>query len=145
MIRAASTESDGNRLVLEMTEHAVVEDYDALQAALAQLRRFGIRVAVDDAGAGFASLRHILSLVPEFIKLDRSLTSGIDSDLPKRALARGLISFAQEIGTSVIGEGVETASELEALRELGVGFAQGYYLGRPVPLDDVAAAKQDRT
>jgi EAL domain-containing protein (putative c-di-GMP-specific phosphodiesterase class I) len=89
---------------------------------------------VDDAGAGFASLRHILRLVPDFIKLDTSLTSGIDRDLAKRALGRGLISFANEIGISVIGEGVETLVELEALRNLGADYAQGYYLGRPGPL-----------
>jgi EAL domain-containing protein (putative c-di-GMP-specific phosphodiesterase class I)/CheY-like chemotaxis protein len=124
---------EGDRLVVEMTEHARVQDYGALLEALVDLRGHGIRISVDDAGAGFASLRHILQLLPEFIKLDASLTRGIDSDLAKRALARGLISFADEIGINVVGEGVENVNELEALRELGVGFAQGFHLGRPGP------------
>jgi EAL domain-containing protein (putative c-di-GMP-specific phosphodiesterase class I)/CheY-like chemotaxis protein len=124
---------EGDRLVVEMTEHARVQDYGALLKALVDLRGHGIRISVDDAGAGFASLRHILQLLPEFIKLDASLTRGIDSNLAKRALARGLISFADEIGINVVGEGVENVSELEALRELGVGFAQGFHLGRPGP------------
>jgi EAL domain-containing protein (putative c-di-GMP-specific phosphodiesterase class I)/DNA-binding NarL/FixJ family response regulator len=124
----------GRDIVIEMTEHAEVDDYEELQAALIQLRGFGIRVSVDDAGAGFASLRHILRLVPEFIKLDISLTSGIDRDLAKRALAHGLVTFASEIGTKIVGEGVESAAELDVLRELGADYAQGYHLGRPGPM-----------
>jgi EAL domain-containing protein (putative c-di-GMP-specific phosphodiesterase class I)/DNA-binding NarL/FixJ family response regulator len=126
--------SSSRDIVLEMTEHAPVEDYDALQAMLAAIRGYGVRIAVDDAGAGFASLRHILQLVPDFIKLDISLTSGIDRDLAKRALARGLITFSTEIGTAIVGEGIESASELEALRGLGVEYGQGFFLGRPGPL-----------
>jgi EAL domain-containing protein (putative c-di-GMP-specific phosphodiesterase class I) len=88
---------------------------------------------VDDAGAGFASLRHILRLRPDFIKLDTSLTRDIDLDVARRALARGLTSFGTEIGSTIIGEGVEKESELKTLSELGVTTAQGYYLGAPRP------------
>jgi EAL domain-containing protein (putative c-di-GMP-specific phosphodiesterase class I) len=122
------------RIFLEITEHAPIEDYAELVTALAPLRERGVRLAIDDAGSGFASLRHILSLSPDVIKLDISLTQGIDTDRSRRALATGLISFGAETGTALLGEGVETASELAALRELGVHFAQGYYLGRPGPL-----------
>ncbi|HXA29013.1 MAG TPA: EAL domain-containing protein [Candidatus Angelobacter sp.] len=122
------------RVYLEITEHAPIADYGQLVVALAPLRERGVRLAIDDAGSGFASLRHILSLSPDLIKLDISLTQGIDTDRSRRALASGLISFGESVGTCLLGEGVETAAELAALRELGVPFAQGYYLGRPGPL-----------
>ena len=129
------------RLVIELTEHAQVADYDALLTRLAALRGTGIRLAVDDTGAGFASLRHILRLRPDLIKLDLDLTRGIDQDPARRALARALLTFAAEIGAGVVAEGVETAGELLVLRDLGVEAAQGYFLGRPQrpPMNDVAA------
>ncbi len=119
------------RLVIEITEHAAVPDYDALQAALAGFRRGGARLAVDDAGSGFASLRHILLLAPDIIKLDISLTRGVDVDRAHRSLAAALIAFAAEMGIRIVAEGIETAAELEALRDLGAGYGQGYLLGRP--------------
>jgi EAL domain-containing protein (putative c-di-GMP-specific phosphodiesterase class I)/DNA-binding NarL/FixJ family response regulator len=123
----------GDRVVIEITEHAAIEDYDALAPALAALRADGARVAVDDAGAGFASMRHALQLSPDFIKLDISLTRGIDGDPRRRALAVGLAGFASELGAAVIAEGIETAAELETLRALGVAYGQGYFIGRPGP------------
>jgi EAL domain-containing protein (putative c-di-GMP-specific phosphodiesterase class I) len=123
----------GERLVLELTEHARVADYDELVDALKPLRTRGARVAVDDAGAGFAGLVHILRLVPDIIKLDIGLTRGIDHDLVRRALALSLVGFARDIGASIIAEGIETAEELEALRDLGVTWGQGYFLARPGP------------
>lgn len=125
----------GERLVLEITEHAPVERYDALDAALARYRSRHVRVAIDDAGAGFASLRHILQLRPEIVKLDRSLTAGIAHDRSRRALAAGLVSFAAEVDMTIVAEGVETEEERDALREIGVQYAQGYLLGRPAPAE----------
>jgi EAL domain-containing protein (putative c-di-GMP-specific phosphodiesterase class I) len=122
------------RLVVEITEHAAIEDYDAVGEHLARLRERGARVAVDDAGAGFASLRHALQLSPDFIKLDVSLTHGIDNDRRRHALAAGLIGFADELGAAVVAEGIETRAELDTLRELGVQFGQGYFLSAPGPL-----------
>jgi EAL domain-containing protein (putative c-di-GMP-specific phosphodiesterase class I)/ActR/RegA family two-component response regulator len=123
-----------DRLVVEMTEHAPVEDYEALDAAVAPLRAAGCRLAVDDVGAGFSSLRHILRLAPDVIKLDISLTRHIDSDPPRRALATALISFASAIKASIVAEGIETQDEVDALRGLGVTYGQGYHLSRPQPL-----------
>src|SRR5438270_1764242 len=123
-----------DRIVIEVTEHAVVEDYEALNAALAEGRRAGVRVAVDDAGAGYASLRHILLLQPDFIKLDGSLVTGIDSDPAKRAVAVGMISSARELGTDVIAEAIEEASDLSCVVRLGARLGQGYHLGLPGPL-----------
>lgn len=122
------------RLVLELTEHVQVEDYDALAAALELPRARGVRLAVDDTGAGFASLQHLLGLAPDVVKLDISLTRGVDRDAARRALAGALVLFTAEIGAILVAEGVETASELEVLEQLGVQYAQGYHLGRPGPL-----------
>lgn len=122
------------RVVVEITEHEAVEDYDALANALEPLRGRGARIAIDDAGAGFASLRHTLLLDPDMIKLDISLTRNIDANRGKRALARALISFAQEMRMDIVAEGVETALELETLRSLGADLGQGYFLSRPHPL-----------
>jgi EAL domain-containing protein (putative c-di-GMP-specific phosphodiesterase class I)/CheY-like chemotaxis protein len=122
------------RVVFELSEHLPVLDYDVLNEALGQLRARGGRLAIDDAGAGFASLQHILRLSPDVIKLDITLTKGVDSNQARRALAFALTSFASEIGADIIAEGVETEEEVEALRALGVTYGQGFHLGYPGPL-----------
>jgi len=127
------------RIVLEVTEHANVSDYDVLCAALRKWRERGVRLAVDDAGAGYSSLQHILALQPELIKLDMSLTRNICDDPARKALAAALIGFARDTGSSIIAEGVETAEELATLRGLGVEKVQGYFLGRPMPLSAALA------
>lgn len=127
------------RIVVELTEHSEVADYAVLTQRLKALRAAGVRLAVDDTGAGFASLRHILQLRPDVIKLDLELTRDVDTDPARRALAAALVTFAGEIGADVVAEGVETRGELAVLRELRVDAAQGYYLGRPqpLPLDEI--------
>ena len=122
------------RIVIEVTEHAAVEDYQALRAALDPLRRAGARLAIDDAGAGFASLQHIVHLAPDFIKLDKTLTKGIDADAVRRALAAALAHFANETNSRIIAEGIETDAEYATLRSLGIVAGQGYLFGRPSPL-----------
>jgi EAL domain-containing protein (putative c-di-GMP-specific phosphodiesterase class I)/CheY-like chemotaxis protein len=126
--------SDAKRLVVEITEHEPVEDYDALATSLQPLRDLGVRIAIDDAGAGYASLRHTLALAPDIVKVDISLTHAIDVDRGRRALASALISFADEMDMTIVAEGIETASELETLRELGVRYGQGYHLAEPAAL-----------
>lgn len=126
-----------DRLVLEVTEHESVDDYAELAGALAPLRQRGLRLAVDDAGAGYASFRHILKLTPDIIKLDASLVSTIDKDQGMRALAAALVLFAEETGSKVIAEGVERAEVLDVLRQLKVNKAQGYLFGRPCRLEDL--------
>ncbi len=122
-----------HRLVLELTEHVRVGDYDHLVWATGKLREIGMRVAVDDVGAGFASLRHILKLRPDLIKLDMSLIRDIDLDPAKEALAASLISFAEKSNAAIVAEGIESAAELSVLVELGVGYGQGSFLGAPAP------------
>jgi EAL domain-containing protein (putative c-di-GMP-specific phosphodiesterase class I)/CheY-like chemotaxis protein len=120
-----------DRLVLEITEHAKVVDYDELLTALNPLRTAGVRLAVDDAGAGFASLQHILRICPDIIKLDITLVRDIDGDPIKRALASSLVTFAGDIGSTITAEGLETGEELSTLVDLGIPWGQGYFLGRP--------------
>lgn len=127
-------EAPVERLVVETTEHAPVNDYEALRDALFELRARGLRLAVDDAGAGFASLRHVVQLAPDMIKIDRSLIAGIERDRAARALTSALAAFAGEMGQLVIAEGIESESTVAALRALGVGHGQGYHIARPGPL-----------
>jgi EAL domain-containing protein (putative c-di-GMP-specific phosphodiesterase class I) len=115
-----------NRIVVEVTEHARVNDYLEAQRVLGALRKGGIRVAVDDAGSGYASLRHILELRPDIIKMDLSITRDIDTDPARRALATALVIFAGEVGAVVVAEGAETESELSALQAAGIDRAQGF-------------------
>lgn len=122
-----------DRLILEITEHDVIESYEQVRAALAPFRARGLRLAVDDAGAGFASLRHILQLQPDIIKLDISLVRGIATDPVRQALAASLTAFADRTGARVVAEGIEEADELAVLNDLGVTFGQGYHIDRPLP------------
>ena len=141
----ALAEFDLSHTVIEITEHAPITDYDAIARALDRWRGNGLRLSVDDAGAGYASLRHILRLEPDIIKLDLTLVRGIDSSHGQRAMAAGLIAFAESAGAAIVAEGIETTAELEALRTLGVSHGQGFLLTHPLPLDEaLASARQSR-
>lgn len=131
------------RIVLEVTEHISVADYGELLGALRSARENGLRLAVDDAGAGYASLRHILDLRPDFIKLDMSLTRNIDSDPARHALVAAMVGFAAETDSQIVAEGVESLSELRALRQLGIENAQGYLIAEPMPLEAALAASRN--
>jgi EAL domain-containing protein (putative c-di-GMP-specific phosphodiesterase class I) len=122
------------RVVIEITEHAQVDDYEALQAALAPLRERGAQLAIDDVGAGFANLRHILRLAPDLLKLDLSLTQEISRDPAREALASSLVSFADGVGASIVAEGISSDDDLSLLRALGVEYGQGFHLARPSAL-----------
>lgn len=131
-----------HRVVLELTEHQIVGDYPLLRAVLAPLRDAGLRLAIDDAGAGFASMRHALLLEPDLLKLDISLVRDIDTDAAKRSLCQALSGFAHATGAKIVAEGVETQAEADTVGALGVDLAQGYlfapagppHLLRPTPL-----------
>jgi EAL domain-containing protein (putative c-di-GMP-specific phosphodiesterase class I) len=119
-------------IVLEITEREAIEDYKALRTAIAGL---GIAVdwAVDDAGAGYASFRHIVEIRPAYVKLDRGLVTGIGGDPIRQALVAGMLHFAASTGLQLIAEGVETDAERLTLSGLGIEFGQGYLFGRPAP------------
>lgn len=122
---------DVSRVVIEVTEHAAVIDYEQVLSALSLPRARGLRLAVDDAGAGFASLRHVLQLAPDLVKLDVSLVRDIDSSPTKQALAHALVTFAERTGAVLVAEGVETQAEYDEVAGLGVDLVQGYLLARP--------------
>ncbi len=126
---------------IEITEHAVVDDYRLLHDHLAGLRALGVRFAVDDTGAGFSSLRHIVQLTPDIIKIDISLAQGVGSSPLKRALASSLTEFAHAAGARMVIEGIEDVDDLVAWTSLGAEAAQGYLTGRPgsLPVPEVCS------
>jgi PAS domain S-box-containing protein len=127
-------EAPCSRLVVELTEHAEIVDYGGLIETVDELRTHGVRMAVDDAGSGYASLAHVLRLRPDIVKLDLALVRDVDTDLVRQALARALVEFAANFGATIVAEGIETAAELRILARLGVACGQGYHLARPAPL-----------
>jgi EAL domain-containing protein (putative c-di-GMP-specific phosphodiesterase class I) len=141
VIDALAAEDDLSGVVLEITEQTPVEDYAALGEVLEDLRARGGMIAVDDAGAGYSSLRHLLSLRPQFVKLDRSLVTGVDRDPSRAAAVAAIGAFASELDAWLVAEGVESNAELDRLIELSVPLVQGYLLGRPAPeMQDVPPA-----
>jgi len=133
LLQAASL----SRIVIEVTEAAMAIDHATVSRLLQPLREAGARLAVDDAGSGNASLRQLLLLHPDIIKIDTSVTRGIGYGRARRALAGALVAFARETGATVVAEGIESEAELEAVREFGVTHGQGFHLARPAapPLD----------
>jgi len=122
------------RVVVEITEQSPIDDYEPLKGAMAPLRERGLRLAIDDAGAGFASLRHIVRLEPDFIKLDIALTRDVETDRWQRAMAAALIAFGAQTDVAIIAEGIETKAQMRTLQRLGISFGQGFYLAEPAPL-----------
>lgn len=136
---------EASRVVLELTEHVEIDDYPALRQALNRYRRCGVKLAADDTGAGVSGLTHILRLAPDYIKLDRELTLGIEFDPVRRSLASALVAFASESGAEVVAEGIETADALDVLTTLGVTYGQGYHLGRPGPVEQLQHSRCRQT
>lgn len=138
LVEEFSAEPD--RLVIELTEHRRVVDYPHLRRMVDRLRDMGVLVAVDDAGAGFASFRHVLELVPDIVKVDISICQGVAQDPARQALVRGMVELTKYIGARLIAEGVEQADDARCLDGLGVEWFQGYLFGRPssVPISSVS-------
>src|SRR6478735_11114396 len=137
-----------DRILLELSEHDPVHNYPELVLALKPLRDRGMRIAIDDVGAGFSSLRHIVLTSPEVIKLDRSIVDGVSVDPVLQTLVRSLVDFGHGAGAFVVAEGIETVTDANMLTGLGVDYGQGWYFGRPGPADqlvDVIADAPART
>jgi EAL domain-containing protein (putative c-di-GMP-specific phosphodiesterase class I) len=130
----------GPRVVIEVTEHEFVEDYEAIADTCGELRSRGFRVAVDDAGSGCAGLAHIVSLAPDVIKLDATITRDIDRNVYAREMVASVVSLARFWKSHVVAEGIETEAELATLRRIGVDRGQGYLLGRPRSLAESLVA-----
>ena len=132
-LEAMSPASNGllPSLVLEITEHAAIESYAELRGSLQDARSQGLRLAIDDAGAGYASLKHVVELAPDIIKIDRSLVDGVAVDRARRSVVSAFVLLALDLGATVVAEGVECRADLRAVEDLGVDAAQGYLLARP--------------
>ena len=120
-------------LVIEVTEHELANDEGTLKEDLAKLRERGARIAVDDAGAGYAGLQQLMRVQPDLIKLDRSLVQNLDSDPAKQALVDAFVRFGRRTNAQVVAEGIETEEELRTLADLDVNYGQGYFLAKPAP------------
>ncbi len=126
---------DARRIVIELTEHVEIDDYPEMRRVLMTIRERGVRLAIDDTGSGVSSLSHIVKLAPDIIKVDKELIGGIDFDPVRRSLVAAVVAFAPELGAKIVAEGIETEAELSTLRQLKVDYGQGYFLGRPGPLE----------
>lgn len=122
-----------SRIVFELTERTVIEDYDLFLRGVAHYREQGYSIAIDDLGSGYAGLQILARLEPEYVKLSRFLIASIDSSLTKQALVESLFTFCNKIGAKVIAEGIERPEELEYLRSIGIHLGQGYLLAKPSP------------
>ncbi len=129
------------KLIFEITERMPIIDYEGMRSAIETLGP-SVQLAIDDAGAGYASLRHIIELRPSVVKLDIGLIRGIDVDPIRQAMVAGIVHFANEIGCTLVGEGVETIEEAEKLTDLGVRMGQGYLFARPAPVQELLATPQ---
>jgi diguanylate cyclase (GGDEF)-like protein/PAS domain S-box-containing protein len=127
------------RLVLELTESAVMDDVAGAQAAFTALGALGVQIAIDDFGTGFSSLASLASLPVDLLKLDRGFVAAMSTSAPHEAMVGGVVSLADRLGLPLVAEGVETPGQLEALRALGCRYGQGFHLGRPGPLAAVDA------
>jgi EAL domain-containing protein (putative c-di-GMP-specific phosphodiesterase class I) len=130
----------GERLIVEVTEHAALTDAAQFARSASVLAEHGVRLAIDDVGAGFSSLSRLLTIDPDVLKLDMSLTRGIDTDERRRALTAALVAFGAAAQLDLVAEGIETDAELAVLRGLDVRLGQGFCLGRPAPPEALAMA-----
>ncbi len=135
----------GRRIVLEITEHTAVRDYERFRLVIDRLRGLGARVAVDDAGAGFAGLSHVVRVVPDLIKLDIGMIDGIERDPARRSLVSAVSTLARATGSAVVAEGIETREQLLTLAGLGIDYGQGFLVGRPASLDELLVGGPGRS
>jgi EAL domain-containing protein (putative c-di-GMP-specific phosphodiesterase class I) len=119
-------------LVIEISERESIENFAIFRELRDAYHELGVRIAIDDAGAGYASLQAVMEIAPDYMKADMALVRGIDTDPPRREVVKGLRGVAERIGAEVIAEGIETEEELRVMRELGIRFGQGYIFGPPL-------------
>jgi EAL domain-containing protein (putative c-di-GMP-specific phosphodiesterase class I) len=125
------------RVLLELSEHDPVADYDALNRVLRRWRDQGLRLAIDDVGSGFSSMRHIVLTRPDVIKLDRGIVDGVAGSAVLSTLIGAMVTFARSVAARTVAEGVEHEADAQALLALGVDLGQGWHFGRPVPAEEL--------
>ena len=127
--------SKSKNLVIEVTEHQKVDDFNALRANLEKISQYA-KIAIDDVGSGYAGMRHLVDLAPDLLKLDMNLTRDIHLDVARCALVGAMVKFAEAIGSKLIAEGIEYPEEAEVLRRLGVEYGQGFHYAKPMAVED---------
>jgi EAL domain-containing protein (putative c-di-GMP-specific phosphodiesterase class I)/DNA-binding response OmpR family regulator len=137
----APLENLRHRVVLEVTERSAIRDVPVFREALVLLRRQGFRIAIDDAGSGYASLQSIAELRPNFLKVANTLVTGLNADTIKRDVVEMLVNLARRIDATCVAEGIETPEDLEECRRLGIPLGQGFYLGVPEEVPASSAAR----
>jgi EAL domain-containing protein (putative c-di-GMP-specific phosphodiesterase class I) len=130
----AASNLEPNDVVFEISEQESIGSFGAFREVRDEYRKLGFQFALDDTGAGYASLQALIELEPEFIKVDRALITNLDTDSSKQNLLRALQLVADGIGANIIGEGLDTLEELDMLGQLGIPFGQGWLFGHPTPL-----------
>ena len=130
---------DSNRITLEITESALIDNVDDAQEVLSNVRAMGVRIAIDDFGTGYSSLSYFARFRPDVLKLDKSFVDNIATDAMVRTVVEGVIDLAHKLGVTVVAEGVETQEQLDTLREMNCDKVQGFLLSRPVPLANLMA------
>jgi diguanylate cyclase (GGDEF)-like protein/PAS domain S-box-containing protein len=139
---AAAPELEPGRLVLEITETALLASTVDITERLETIKSLGVRIALDDFGTGYSSLTWLQSVPADIVKLDRSFVAGLATDAKKSSIIRAVLWLAQSMGMSAVAEGVEEAADVQALREVGCPLLQGYFFGKPMPPDEFAAGLQ---
>jgi EAL domain-containing protein (putative c-di-GMP-specific phosphodiesterase class I) len=134
-LRDAIPLAEAHRITVELTEHMLLDDYSALRPALERVRETGVSLAIDDLGTGSSNLQHVIELAPDVLKIDLSITDGVESDPRRRALVSALVGFARDTGMRLVTEGVERLATARELDRLGVEYGQGWWLSRAVDLD----------
>ncbi len=121
----------GHSVFLEITESVPLSHFALCHSVLREIRSKGVSIAIDDLGAGYSNLKYIADLTPEIVKLDRGLVANVHRDRRLQILVRHIVQLCNDLGAKVVGEGIETADELAAVRDAGAHYGQGYFLARP--------------
>ena len=132
-----TTGANPRQLCLEITEAALIEDFDAVRRQLAKVRDLGVRLAVDDFGTGYSSVGYVRQFPLDTVKIDKSFVKGLTAGAEDAAIAQAIIKMAHALGLSTVAEGVESADELARLRQLGCDYVQGFYFSAPLSADAV--------
>lgn len=135
---------DPKRVEFEITESAIATDLDAVQSALDPFRAMGVMIAIDDFGSGYSNLRYIHRLQPQTIKIDRGFVSCLGEDESAISIVKTIIELCNNVGARSLAEGAETREQVDILRRLGCDEIQGFYFGRPVPLDQIVTREPER-
>jgi EAL domain-containing protein (putative c-di-GMP-specific phosphodiesterase class I) len=126
--------NNSNRVIFEITESEEVRDYKTINSFIENVKKYGVKIAIDDFGSGYANFEHIISIDADFIKIDGSLIKNIDTDKNARIITEAIIDFSKKLGKKTIAEFIHCEEIYDIVKELGADYSQGFYLGMPSPI-----------